>query len=220
MSQNRVDKLGEFVPSPGQPATIANDYCGASTMVMSMLANKAHVDVYDEVLQVGIALLDGGNKQVQKRMYKFMTKDNTKFFKRIRDQLRNSMSAMQEHHDNVIRLVGYVHPFFPASSSLHIGMTTDLFNVCSESETPQHLKLLDEMLNESYVEELLRFIQLTCEGHNLDIQNYWREQKSSQTFNIVNEVYISFTFSVFFLYHYIALKFIQGNCLPFIRSFI
>jgi hypothetical protein len=107
MSQNRLDKLGEYVAVLGHAATIANDYCGASTMVMSMLANKAHADVFSEVVEVGIALLEGGNRQVQKRMYRYMTKDDGKFFRRIHDRIASELATIHEYHENVFRIVGY-----------------------------------------------------------------------------------------------------------------
>jgi hypothetical protein len=106
MSQNRLDKLGEYIPIPGHSAKITNDYCGVSTLVMSMLANKAHADVFSEVIEVGVALLDGGNKQVQKRMYKYMTKDDGKFFKRIKDHIRSQLAIIHENHESVVRIVG------------------------------------------------------------------------------------------------------------------
>ncbi len=60
-SQRRLDKLGEFYSTSTSSKT-PQMYCGATRMVLFMVSDPRHQDVLPQVLQLGNALLEGGNK--------------------------------------------------------------------------------------------------------------------------------------------------------------
>eukprot|EP00300_Choanocystis_sp_HF-7_P016597 c19460_g1_i1.p1 GENE.c19460_g1_i1~~c19460_g1_i1.p1 ORF type:complete len:1219 (+),score=349.54 c19460_g1_i1:135-3659(+) len=164
MSQNRLDKLGEYaLPSAREK------YRGATRMMLQMLVDPRHNETRKEILDVGIALLLNGNKNCQDRVAEYMQSHHgLVFFETIRDIIRAGCEEVKDilaHHKRVKEITAALGE---NSSSL-------------QDAIPQFTERSQMIL-------ILRFIQLTCEGHNPVTQNLWREQNARRSFDIVSEI--------------------------------
>ena len=136
---------------------------GAAEMVLYMISasNGVLSDMVKSTLKLGIALLNGGNESVQKRM----------------------LEHLQEKKDS---------KFFTSLSSLMCKCTVLDLDAYERSIKAESLGTVDKgngvLAYEKtlYTCRLFRFIQLLCEGHNADFQNYLRTQiGNSITVNII-----------------------------------
>ena len=138
---------------------------GAAEMALLYIsASKGEkTEMLEKAIQLGISLLHGGNVEVQQRMLKHL----------------------KEKKD-----VG----FFTSLSGLMASCTVldlDTFERCIKAEQFGGLSS-DEMAGKKNLHDadftcsLFRFLQLLCEGHNLEFQNYLRSQTGNPT--IVNTI--------------------------------
>jgi hypothetical protein len=168
MSQNRMDKLGEYSHRKFVGKTF-----GATTLMLNMLCDLSHDDALQEILDLGNALLLDGNRSVQDRIYQYFIQDSAgTFFERIRDLIRRGCEEIKErkaYHQRVQEII-------EASDGL------------DPDDVKESLPVFHER---AHILRLLRFIQLTCEGHNSKLQNYWRVQEHSvRSYDIVTEISI------------------------------
>uniref|UniRef100_A0AAQ4R0F6 Inositol 1,4,5-trisphosphate receptor n=1 Tax=Gasterosteus aculeatus aculeatus TaxID=481459 RepID=A0AAQ4R0F6_GASAC len=202
------------------------DNVGASELVIDLIVNTKNDRVFEESILLGIALLQGGNTQIQNSFYNQLRKEkkSERFFKVFYDRMR---SAQQE-----IRATVSVNMFelscrkreddTDVSSirlkkerdSLHIredmrGQLKEASSVTSKAFCA-YRKELDPDLDglgqsselvgaEDALEEtpmshaitimkpILRFLQLLCENHNTDLQNFLRNQSNKTNYNLVCE---------------------------------
>eukprot|EP00299_Pterocystis_sp_00344_P020311 c9964_g1_i1.p1 GENE.c9964_g1_i1~~c9964_g1_i1.p1 ORF type:complete len:1731 (-),score=431.55 c9964_g1_i1:75-5267(-) len=166
MSQNRLDKLGEYSHKKYKGKTF-----GATTLMLDMLTDKKHEDVTKEVLILGCNLLLDGNKKVQDRIYNYFLEDSAGlFFEHIRDWIRRGCDEIKERKAYNQRVLEILE----ASDGLDI-------DEIRESLPPY--------IERTHIVHLFRFIQLTCEGHNHKLQDYWRNQHHSvRSHDIVTEI--------------------------------
>uniref|UniRef100_A0A914H250 Ryanodine receptor n=1 Tax=Globodera rostochiensis TaxID=31243 RepID=A0A914H250_GLORO len=139
---------------------------GAAIMVLMYLsaANGEPSKMVAQTLQLGIHLLSGGNKNIQKTMLNYLQlKKDVRFFTSL-SGLMNKCSVLNlEMFERQIKAEG-------------LGMGAAL-------AAGEHQNLNDAPFTCS----LFRFMQLTCEGHNLDFQNYLRTQPGHTTsVNLIN----------------------------------
>jgi len=166
MSQNRLDKLGEYTSRKAKGKTF-----GATTMMMRMICDPKHEDVLKESLELGIALLQDGNDQVQDRIYKYFVHDaEGMFFESMRDLIRRGCEEIKERKAYNLRIK----------------------EILSSSEAQDQDELLSSLPvfhERTHMMQVLRFIQLTCEGHNRKLQEYWRQQFAGvRSYDIVSEI--------------------------------
>ncbi|KAL3078921.1 hypothetical protein niasHS_014703 [Heterodera schachtii] len=139
---------------------------GAAIMVLMYLsaASGEPTEMVAQTLQLGIHLLNGGNKTIQKSMLNYLQlKKDVRFFTSL-SGLMNKCSVLNlEMFERQIKAEG-------------LGMGAAL-------AAGEHQNLNDAPFTCS----LFRFMQLTCEGHNLDFQNYLRTQPGHTTsVNLIN----------------------------------
>jgi len=116
------------------------------------------------VLQLGNALMEGGNKRVQERVFDFMTKNSDNFFKKIRSIIQDSTTRIRDQYASATQ-------------------------ICKDRLGDEFIQLITEVESVVCVDDLLRFIQQTCEGHFLPCQKYWQEQTNApKSYNIIAEV--------------------------------
>uniref|UniRef100_A0A3Q2XVB7 Inositol 1,4,5-trisphosphate receptor n=1 Tax=Hippocampus comes TaxID=109280 RepID=A0A3Q2XVB7_HIPCM len=196
------------------------DSVGASELVIDLIVNTKNDQVFEESVLLGIALLQGGNTQIQDSFYSqlYKQKKSERFFKVFYDRMR---LAQQE-----IRATVSVNMFelscrkrddetdFGKDSGLHMRedmrgqlkeassvtskafcafrkeLDPDLEALCQNSD----MKGAEEALEETRMSQaitimkpILRFLQLLCENHNCDLQNYLRSQNNKTNYNLVCE---------------------------------
>uniref|UniRef100_A0A8K9XSM8 Ryanodine receptor 3 n=1 Tax=Oncorhynchus mykiss TaxID=8022 RepID=A0A8K9XSM8_ONCMY len=148
---------------------------GAAEMVLQMIsASKGRLGpMVTCTLKLGISILNGGNVLVQQKMLDYLKeKRDAGFFKSL-SGLMQSCSVLD------------LNAFERQNKAEGLGMVTDegsLFFTYLMSP-PEGSKVLT---NDDFTKDLFRFLQLLCEGHNGDFQNFLRTQTGNTlTVNII-----------------------------------
>ncbi|XP_077469715.1 ryanodine receptor 2 [Stigmatopora argus] len=132
---------------------------GASEMVLqSISASKGTLGcMIAPTLKLGIAVLNGGNASVQQKMLDYLReKQDVGFFQSMAG-LMQSCSVLD------------LNSFERQNKAQGLSMSTD--ERAAEKVMP----------DEELTRDLFRFLQLLCEGHNSDFQNYLRTQTGNNT---------------------------------------
>ncbi|CAF0724055.1 unnamed protein product, partial [Didymodactylos carnosus] len=241
---------------------------GASDLVVELFMSKASVNVLEESVNLGIALLEGGNTEVQLSIFRHLHNTDSaseKFFKVFYDKMciaektlkgmpsvSNDMAAEQVDQDDGVVYSPYKsltpiipspivgnspisirqslsaqnleHEQMPGTTTNEISLTNGTANASAFSvDTPiGDPKILiahsaDDSINKAnmsgtydifdfsspilqkdnrryklpfevrIMQPILRFLQLLCENHNAEFQNYLRVQENKTSFNLVCE---------------------------------
>ncbi|XP_047678303.1 ryanodine receptor 1-like isoform X6 [Tachysurus fulvidraco] len=143
---------------------------GAAEMVLQMIsACKGEPgSMVSSTLKLGISILNGGNSDVQQRMLDYLKdKKDVGFFLSLQ-ALMQTCSVLD------------LNAFERQNKAEGLGMV-------SEEGTNMKLERDEKvMADDEFTCDLFRFLQLLCEGHNNDFQNYLRTQTgSTTTINII-----------------------------------
>ncbi|XP_017267342.1 ryanodine receptor 3 isoform X1 [Kryptolebias marmoratus] len=142
---------------------------GAAEMVLQMIsASKGRLGpMVTCTLKLGISILNGGNVQVQQKMLDYLKeKRDAGFFKSL-SGLMQSCSVLD------------LNAFERQNKAEGLGMVTEEGSI----HTKRGSKVLQ---NDEFTKDLFRFLQLLCEGHNGDFQNFLRTQTgNTMTVNII-----------------------------------
>uniref|UniRef100_A0A3B4TQV3 Ryanodine receptor 3 n=1 Tax=Seriola dumerili TaxID=41447 RepID=A0A3B4TQV3_SERDU len=139
---------------------------GAAEMVLQMIsASKGRLGpMVTCTLKLGISILNGGNVQVQQKMLVYLKeKRDAGFFKSL-SGLMQSCSVLD------------LNAFERQNKAEGLGMVTE--EGSSKYIFSQGSKVLQ---NDEFTKDLFRFLQLLCEGHNRDFQNFLRTQTGNTT---------------------------------------
>uniref|UniRef100_A0A3B5LUF7 Uncharacterized protein n=1 Tax=Xiphophorus couchianus TaxID=32473 RepID=A0A3B5LUF7_9TELE len=132
---------------------------GAAEMVLQMIsASKGRLGAtVTFTLKLGISILNGGNILVQQKMLDYLKeKRDVGFFKSL-SGLMISCSVLD------------LNAFERQNKAEGLGMVTE------EGSSSKVLQ------NDEFTKDLFRFLQLLCEGHNNDFQNFLRTQTGNTT---------------------------------------
>nr|XP_033808279.1 ryanodine receptor 3 isoform X2 [Geotrypetes seraphini] len=132
---------------------------GAAEMVLQMIsASKGEMSsMVVETLKLGIAVLNGGNTVVQQKMLDYLKEKRDAGFFQSLSGLMQSCSVLD------------LNAFERQNKAEGLGMVTEE-GTCE--------KVLQ---NDEFTRDLFRFLQLLCEGHNNDFQNFLRTQMGNTT---------------------------------------
>uniref|UniRef100_A0A1A8C289 Ryanodine receptor 1b (Skeletal) n=1 Tax=Nothobranchius kadleci TaxID=1051664 RepID=A0A1A8C289_NOTKA len=138
---------------------------GAAEMVLQMIsACKGEPGVMvSSTLKLGISILNGGNSDVQQKMLEYLKdKKDVGFFLSVQ-ALMQTCSVLD------------LNAFERQNKAEGLGMV-------SEEGTNKKLERDEKvMADDEFTCDLFRFLQLLCEGHNNDFQNYLRTQTGCTT---------------------------------------
>ncbi|CAJ1073769.1 ryanodine receptor 3-like isoform X17 [Xyrichtys novacula] len=138
---------------------------GAAEMVLQMIsASKGRLAaMVTFTLQLGISILNGGNILVQQKMLDYLKeKRDVGFFKSL-SGLMMSCSVLD------------LNAFERQNKAEGLGMVTEEGSI---NVSERGSKVLQ---NDDFTKDLFRFLQLLCEGHNNDFQNFLRTQTGNTT---------------------------------------
>nr|XP_037842105.1 ryanodine receptor 2 isoform X1 [Chlorocebus sabaeus] len=143
---------------------------GAAEMVLQTIsASKGETGpMVAATLKLGIAILNGGNSTVQQKMLDYLKeKKDVGFFQSLAG-LMQSCSVLD------------LNAFERQNKAEGLGMVTE---EGSASHFESHrLRTGEKVLqDDEFTCDLFRFLQLLCEGHNSDFQNYLRTQTGNNT---------------------------------------
>ncbi|KAJ9447528.1 Inositol 1 [Diplonema papillatum] len=198
------------------------------TADIAILIESKNSEVIKHSLDCGIALLEGGNLQVQRSLSSyFLSRDDEVLFKSLRDRIRDAISFMVRVESGTYvrgRRTSKISqraplspsgvPFTPTAGTLSFnsrspfagirspdstvttGFTSGSYRAffdgrTASQKTPRFNKQklhLYKSRNLFHTREVMRYLQLFCEGHNTELQNYLREQGDNvHSFNLVSE---------------------------------
>nr|XP_046269039.1 ryanodine receptor 3-like [Scatophagus argus] len=138
---------------------------GAAEMVLQMIgASKGRLGpMVTFTLKLGISILNGGNILVQQKMLDYLKeKRDVGFFKSL-SGLMMSCSVLD------------LNAFERQNKAEGLGMVTEEGSI---NVSEQGSKVLQD---DEFTKDLFRFLQLLCEGHNNDFQNFLRTQTGNTT---------------------------------------
>uniref|UniRef100_A0A8B9Q1C3 Inositol 1,4,5-trisphosphate receptor n=1 Tax=Apteryx owenii TaxID=8824 RepID=A0A8B9Q1C3_APTOW len=158
---------------------------GASELVIDVIVNTKNDRIFSEGILLGIALLEGGNTQTQYSTYQQLKeqKKSEKFFKVLYDHMK---VAQQE-----IRSTVTVNTIDLGSKKKDDdkGMKGQLTEA-SSATSKAYSKSTEEAIMSpaiAIMQPILRFLQLLCENHNRELQNFLRHQNNKTNYNLVCE---------------------------------
>ncbi|GFY58922.1 inositol 1,4,5-trisphosphate receptor type 1 [Trichonephila inaurata madagascariensis] len=225
---------------------------GASNLVVELIMKNPSNAIFLESVELGIALLEGGNPVIQKSMLLKLTSGNIseKFFKVFYDKMKDAQQEIKssvtvntveltnrtgDEKDTIGKDLGkdgrriknlkqnglvmtdelkeqledaavatskaYAHVRNLGTSGAAVTTESDLLNLGQGTHT--HVAL-EEILAEKaekakdaeenklpqevvVMQPILRFLQLLCENHNYDLQNFLRNQNNKNNYNLVSE---------------------------------
>lgn len=188
---------------------------GASNLVVELIMSNPSYSIFVESVELGIALLEGGNPVIQKSIYQKLTQQNNseKFFKVFYDKMKFAQQEIKStisvnssefyknsglNDDNISTpmLIGQIEECasgfdqivppvaFTRKRSSASANNNKFFQ---QNPTNKVIKLPSEI---AVMRQILRFLQLLCENHNLQLQNFLRNQHQKSNFNLVSETLI------------------------------
>ncbi|CAL8263789.1 unnamed protein product [Merluccius merluccius] len=205
------------------------DSVGASELVIDLIVNTKNDRVFEESILFGIALLQGGNTQIQNSFYHQLVdqKKSERFFKVFYDRMRLAQLEIRatvsvnmfelssrKRDDDGGDTTGLRLKKAGKDSGLHMrdemrgqlkeasSATSKAFCAFRKELDPELESLgqssegpgVEEALEESQMTQsiaimkpILRYMQLLCENHNSNLQNFLRNQKNKTNYNLVCE---------------------------------
>nr|XP_012602298.1 inositol 1,4,5-trisphosphate receptor type 3 [Microcebus murinus] len=175
---------------------------GATKLVCDLITSTKNEKIFQESVGLAIRLLDGGNTEIQKSFYNLMTgdKQSERFFKVLHDRMKR---AQQETKSTVAvnmndlgsqpredrepadaTAKGRVASFSMPGSSSRYSLGPSLRRGLEARERVQSNEMGTSVL---IMQPILRFLQLLCENHNRDLQNFLRCQNNKTNYNLVCE---------------------------------
>uniref|UniRef100_A0A3Q3WHC1 Inositol 1,4,5-trisphosphate receptor n=1 Tax=Mola mola TaxID=94237 RepID=A0A3Q3WHC1_MOLML len=161
---------------------------GGTKLFTDLVMSTKNDKIFQESIQLAICLLEGGNTEIQNSFYKLMMGDNKseKFFKVLHDRMKEAQTDIK------------------ATVSVNVGEMTHKANekelengeaqltICPVYAVFMHCYLPREVEMEmgpavTIMKPILRFLQLLCENHNHDLQNFLRCQNNKTNYNLVCE---------------------------------
>ncbi|KAM4640861.1 ryanodine receptor 1 [Discoglossus pictus] len=143
---------------------------GAAEMVLQMIsACKGEPGaMVSSTLKLGISILNGGNCEVQQKMLDYLKdKREVGFFLSVQT-LMQTCSVLD------------LNAFERQNKAEGLGMVTEDGTIINREQGEK------VMADDQFTQDLFRFLQLLCEGHNNDFQNYLRTQTgNTTTINII-----------------------------------
>ncbi|XP_012890470.1 PREDICTED: inositol 1,4,5-trisphosphate receptor type 3 isoform X2 [Dipodomys ordii] len=175
---------------------------GATKLVCDLITSTKNEKIFQESIGLAIRLLDGGNTEIQKSFYNLMMSDkkSERFFKVLHDRMKRAQQetkstvavnmndlGSQPHEDREPAdptTKGRLASFSIPGSSSRYSLGPSLHRGHEVGERVQSNEMGTSVL---IMQPILRFLQLLCENHNRDLQNFLRCQNNKTNYNLVCE---------------------------------
>uniref|UniRef100_A0A8C8AP82 Inositol 1,4,5-trisphosphate receptor n=1 Tax=Otus sunia TaxID=257818 RepID=A0A8C8AP82_9STRI len=157
---------------------------GASELVIDVIVNTKNDRIFSEGILLGIALLEGGNTQTQYSTYQQLKeqKKSEKFFKVLYDRMK---AAQQEIRSTVtVNTVDLGSKKKDDDKGMK-GQLTEASSATSKAYSSTEETIISPAI--AIMQPILRFLQLLCENHNRELQNFLRHQNNKTNYNLVCE---------------------------------
>uniref|UniRef100_A0AAX7UDT1 Inositol 1,4,5-trisphosphate receptor n=1 Tax=Astatotilapia calliptera TaxID=8154 RepID=A0AAX7UDT1_ASTCA len=189
---------------------------GGTKLFTDLVMSTKNDKIFQESIQLAICLLEGGNTEIQNSFYKLMMGDNKseKFFKVFNDRMKEaqadikatvSVNVGEMTHkaneklendvcNNILWFKGGSttmgvlpgtggHPLLVPGAPIAPGTST------LPAQPIEEQKEVETEMGPAVtiMKPILRFLQLLCENHNNDLQNFLRCQNNKANYNLVCE---------------------------------
>uniref|UniRef100_A0A8C2FYQ5 Inositol 1,4,5-trisphosphate receptor n=1 Tax=Cyprinus carpio TaxID=7962 RepID=A0A8C2FYQ5_CYPCA len=194
----------------------ALDNVGASELVIDLIVSTKNDRIFEESILLGIALLRGGNTQIQNSFYNQLHKQkkSEKFFKVFYDrmelaqkEIRSSvsvnmfeLSCRKREEEGEVRDCLHLREDIRGQLKDASSVTSKAYSTFRRDVDPEMEAMgsgvdgMEEVEEETQMSQaitimkpILRFLQLLCENHNRDLQNFLRDQNNKTNYNLVCE---------------------------------
>uniref|UniRef100_I3LXF6 Inositol 1,4,5-trisphosphate receptor n=1 Tax=Ictidomys tridecemlineatus TaxID=43179 RepID=I3LXF6_ICTTR len=175
---------------------------GATKLVCDLITSTKNEKIFQESIGLAIRLLDGGNTEIQKSFYNLMTSDkkSERFFKVLHDRMKRAQQetkstvavnmndlgsqSREDREPTDPTAKGRVASFSMPGSSYRYSLGPSMGRGHEAGERVQSSEMGLSVL---IMQPILRFLQLLCENHNRDLQNFLRCQNNKTNYNLVCE---------------------------------
>lgn len=153
--------------------------CGVSRMIIDLICSGREA-VQAGALRLGIMVLSGGNKEVQREIYSYLVGNEAEsgkspignvFVATIRDLIRTGIVDIKRHKLETAALGQSNNPDEPDAND----KKNEASIIISDEENGT------STVGAVLLHDILRFLQLLCEGHYLPMQNFLRNQQVGTT---------------------------------------
>uniref|UniRef100_A0A673APG1 Inositol 1,4,5-trisphosphate receptor n=1 Tax=Sphaeramia orbicularis TaxID=375764 RepID=A0A673APG1_9TELE len=181
-------------------AAVASIQCrldreGGTKLFTDLVMSTKNDKIFQESIQLAICLLEGGNTEIQNSFYKLMMGDNKseKFFKVLHDRMKEAQTDIKatvsvnvgemSHKANEKELES--HPLLVQGQTIAPVTGASALPVQPVVEQKEVETEMGPAV--TIMKPILRFLQLLCENHNQDLQNFLRCQNNKTNYNLVCE---------------------------------
>uniref|UniRef100_A0A8B9SRA6 Inositol 1,4,5-trisphosphate receptor n=1 Tax=Anas platyrhynchos TaxID=8839 RepID=A0A8B9SRA6_ANAPL len=204
---------GPLSASYSKTAQCLLDKEGASELVIDVIVNTKNDRIFSEGILLGIALLEGGNTQTQVLVsftYSHQLKEqkkSEKFFKVLYDRMKaaqqeirstvtvNTIDLGSKKKDDDKGMKGQLTEASSATSKAYsvyrreMDPEIDLMGSGTDAANAEEKSTEEAIMSPAIaiMQPILRFLQLLCENHNRELQNFLRHQNNKTNYNLVCE---------------------------------
>ncbi|KAK5924245.1 hypothetical protein CgunFtcFv8_001139 [Champsocephalus gunnari] len=168
---------------------------GGTKLFTDLVMSSKNDKIFQECIQLAICLLEGGNTEIQNSFYKLMMGDNKseKFFKVLHDRMKEaqtdikatvSVNVGEMTHKANEKELETVLPV-AVGQSIAPAVCPPALPVPAAAEQREVEAEVGPAV--TIMKPILRFLQLLCENHNQDLQNFLRCQNNKTNYNLVCE---------------------------------
>ncbi|XP_072886532.1 inositol 1,4,5-trisphosphate-gated calcium channel ITPR3 isoform X1 [Hemitrygon akajei] len=179
------------------------DRGGATKLVSDLIISSKSDKIFYESILLAIALLNGGNTEIQNSFYALMTGDSKseKFFKVLHNRIKAAhqdikatvsvnmnepgSKMMKDAHDKTQAIPGGVQKGKDVHALMATAHNRSPMKKSVDSEDQQKENEMSPAV--AIMQPILRFLQLLCENHNSNLQNLLRCQNNKTNYNLVCE---------------------------------
>uniref|UniRef100_A0A8C2W970 Inositol 1,4,5-trisphosphate receptor n=1 Tax=Cyclopterus lumpus TaxID=8103 RepID=A0A8C2W970_CYCLU len=214
--KNDLAELGASGTQERDWAAVAAVQCrldreGGTKLFTDLVMSSKNDKIFQESIQLAICLLEGGNTEIQNSFYKLMMGDNKseKFFKVLHDRMKEAQTDIKAtvsvnvgemtHKANEKDLetgdfeprsqLGLFWCIWTSAGSLPLMVQGQTIAPAVPVQPVAEQKEVEMEMGPAVtiMKPILRFLQLLCENHNHDLQNFLRCQNNKTNYNLVCE---------------------------------
>uniref|UniRef100_A0A8C5UJB0 Inositol 1,4,5-trisphosphate receptor n=1 Tax=Malurus cyaneus samueli TaxID=2593467 RepID=A0A8C5UJB0_9PASS len=200
---------GPLSTSYSKTAQCLLDKEGASELVIDVIVNTRNDRIFSEGILLGIALLEGGNTQTQYSTYQQLKeqKKSERFFKVLYDRMKaaqqeirstvtvNTIDLGSKKKEDDKGMKGQLTEASSATSKAYsvyrreMDPEIDLMGSGADAANAEEKSTEETIMSPAIaiMQPILRFLQLLCENHNRELQNFLRHQNNKTNYNLVCE---------------------------------
>ncbi|XP_062418079.1 inositol 1,4,5-trisphosphate receptor type 3 isoform X2 [Pungitius pungitius] len=190
-------------------AAVASVQCrldreGGTKLFTDLVMSSKNDKIFQESIQLAICLLEGGNTEIQNSFYKLMMGDNKseKFFKVLHERMKEAQTDIKatvsvnvgemthKASEKELETGGSAALVLPGTGS-HPLLSQSIAPAASALPVPPAVEQREVEMEMgpavTIMKPILRFLQLLCENHNHDLQNFLRCQNNKTNYNLVCE---------------------------------